>query len=73
MDQKEQLRNQQIIDALDFTRGLIIGAVEIGMADQKTWPTTRSQLLKILGDRGLEGKLRSILGMAAIPHSDRLT
>lgn len=73
MNQADQFKNQQITETMSLYRGLILDAVEIEMSDSKAWPTTRSRLLKLLGDRGLEGKLRAIFGMAVNQHSERLT
>ncbi len=71
MNQIDQFKNQQITETMSLYRGLILDAVEVEMSDLRTWPTTRSRLLKLLGDRGLEGKLRDILGVPVNSYSER--
>ena len=73
MNKSEQYKHQQLIETLNFYRGLIIDTVEVEMCDSKAWPTTRSRLLRLLGDRGLDGKLREILGMPVKSNSESLT
>ena len=73
MNQSAHQKYQQVLEAISFYRGLILDAVENELSDTQTWPSTRSRLLKLLGDRGLEGKLREILGVPNTRHSEHLT
>lgn len=60
-----QIQTQKLEDNLRATiglyRGLVLDACEAELANQQQWSYLRSRLLKLLGDRGLEGKIFSIL------------
>lgn len=60
-----QIKTQKLEDNLRATiglyRGLVLDACEAELANQQQWSYLRSRLLKLLGDRGLEGKIFSIL------------
>jgi hypothetical protein len=43
-------------ELIDFYRGLVMDAVEAD-CEPKQWKQLRSRILKVLGDRGLEGKM----------------
>jgi hypothetical protein len=59
------IRTQKLDDNLRATiglyRGLVLDACESELANQQQWTYLRSRLLKLLGDRGLEGKIFAIL------------
>jgi len=57
--QNNQLR--QIIETIGFYRGLLLDSVEHEMGGDPKWGYLRSRMLKILGDRGLEGRVQEIL------------
>ena len=63
MDDQEQIKAIKIIALCDFYRGLILDTVEESMRGMNEWTRTRITLLRLLGDKGLDGKLRDILGM----------
>lgn len=48
---------------ISFYRGMVLDCVENVLDGDPEWPATRSKLLKVLGDRGLEGKIREIIGL----------
>ena len=52
---------KRILEGLDFYRGLIIDAVEQEASNLASWPYLRSRLLKCLGEKGLEGFLKTII------------
>lgn len=54
-------KSREIFETINFCRGLILDLIEQEISEQKNWPYVRSRLLKALGDKGLEGRLRSIL------------
>lgn len=60
-----QIKTQKLEDNLRATiglyRGLVLDACEAELANQQQWSYLRSRLLKLLGDRGLEGKIFAIL------------
>ncbi|MBL7672062.1 MAG: hypothetical protein JNM39_16360 [Bdellovibrionaceae bacterium] len=72
MNLPEHQKQQQVLEAISFYRGLILDAVENELSETQAWPSTRSRLLRLLGDRGLEGKVREILGVPTSPHSGPL-
>lgn len=51
---------QQTTEIIDFYRGLILDAIEDGVEPDQ-WKRLRPRLLKALGDRGLEGKIREVI------------
>jgi hypothetical protein len=53
----------RFLETFDFYRGLILETFEQEVGDQPNWPLIRSRVLKCMGDRGLEGKLRELLGL----------
>ncbi|MBK8204972.1 MAG: hypothetical protein IPK68_22640 [Bdellovibrionales bacterium] len=61
MYQNTSTKNHQIIETINFYRGLILDLVEVEMAETQNWPAVRSRLLRLLGDKGLEGRVRVIL------------
>ncbi len=50
-------------ETFDFYRGLILETFEQEVGDQHNWPIIRSRVLRCMGDRGLEGKLRELFGL----------
>jgi hypothetical protein len=59
MNESEKLRH--VFEAIDFTRGLVLDAVEAELShDLQCWFYLRNRLLKAFGDRGLEGRIKSL-------------
>lgn len=60
-----QIKTRKLEDNLRATiglyRGLVLDACEAELVNQQQWAYLRSRLLKLLGDRGLEGKIFAIL------------
>ncbi len=54
-------KSREIFETVNFYRGLILDLIEQELSESKNWSYVRSRLLKALGDKGLEGRLRSIL------------
>ena len=54
---------REIIESISFYRGMTLDAVELLFSDPDCpqWRKLRKQLLKIFGDRGLEGRVLEIL------------
>jgi hypothetical protein len=53
----------QLFQAIDLARTAIIDTVALELEDNPHWESVRNRLLRIMGDRGLEGQVRSLLGM----------
>jgi hypothetical protein len=51
----------QLLEVVDFYRGLILDAVEQEIGRSDNWTFVRARLLKALGDHGLVGRIRQIL------------
>lgn len=51
----------EILETLDYYRGMALDAVEQEFGDSQSWPVVRSRLLKVFGDRGLANRIRSIM------------
>lgn len=51
----------EITRAVDFYRGLLMDFLEMKYGEASDWQHTRSQVLKIMGTRGLEHKMREIV------------
>jgi hypothetical protein len=51
----------ELIEAIGESRNPILDPVEQELAGTVKWPVVRSRLLKALGERGLEGRVTSIL------------
>ena len=60
MIQKERIEGQ-LLEVVDFYRGLILDIVEQELGCTDNWTFVRSRLLKTLGDRGLVGKIKELL------------
>ncbi len=58
----------QILETIDFYRGIILDGVQIEISDPARWERIRSRLLKALGERGLEGRTKAILSSAYKPQ-----
>ena len=52
---------QEIFEALNFYRGLILDLTEQALGHHENWSYFRGRLLGLLGLKGLEGRLRVIL------------
>ena len=63
VDVLSKLKTDEIIEAIDYYRGLIMDIVEQELADQPNWQFVRGRLLKAMGHRGLERRIREILGV----------
>ena len=61
MQQNNSTKNHQVIETINFYGGLILDLVEVEMCESKNWSAVRSRLLRLLGDKGLEGRVREIL------------
>lgn len=48
-------------ECVGFYRGMILDAVEMVLDGDPAWKQTRSMLLKLLGDQGLEKKMVDII------------
>lgn len=58
--------NEKVIEIVSFYRGAIMDAVEFEMGQgSDEWRALRPRLLKLLGQGGLERKLRDALGIPA--------
>lgn len=51
----------EVVKTVDFYRGLIMDLLEFKLKERKDWTEIRRQMLKLLGNNGLEQKLRSIV------------
>ena len=60
MLENNQNAQRQLLDALSYYRGLILDATEQEMGDSPRWKLLRSRLLKYLGERGLEAKIKEV-------------
>ncbi len=59
-NQRERIETQ-ILEVIDFYRGIVLDSVEQEVGSSDNWTFVRSRLLKALGDRGLVGRVRQIL------------
>jgi hypothetical protein len=60
-NQREELE-RGLLEVVDFYRGLILDMVEQELGGTDNWSFLRSRLLKAMGDRGLVGRLREVIG-----------
>lgn len=51
----------EVFREVDLARTMILNAVEINCGSGGNWPLLRATLLKLLGDRGLHGRLKALL------------
>jgi len=51
----------EIRNTLAHTRGLILNTLEYHFGDTKEWAYVRNRILSALGQKGLEGRLNTIL------------
>jgi hypothetical protein len=56
-----QLKSSQIKQTLMIYTGMLLDAVEHSVCEAKDWPQLRARLLKILGERGLAGRVTEIM------------
>lgn len=56
MDKKEQAK-----EVIGMYRGILLDGLEIRIGETKEWPHVRAMVLKVFGDRGMEGKILEIL------------
>lgn len=57
----DQTKLQELLAALALYRGLIIDAAELAVGNTAEWKTLRARLLRYLGERGLEERIRAIM------------
>lgn len=67
MHQSRQLA--QLLETISLYRGLVLDAVEQDLKDSPNWKFTRSRILKLFGERGLELRIREIMGDAHVQRS----
>lgn len=60
-ENKKERIERQLVEIIDFYRGLILDSVEQELGGSDNWTFVRSRLLKALGDRGLVGRVRQIV------------
>jgi hypothetical protein len=60
--QKENLE-RGLLEVVDFYRGLILDMIEQELGGSANWPFLRGRLLKALGDRGLVGRMKEVIGV----------
>lgn len=60
MDNSQHIK---LLETIEFYRGLVLDSVELELGESPQWKRLRSRLLKILGDRGLEGRINEILNL----------
>lgn len=51
----------EIIDAIQKARSEITDLFEVAIGSSENWPVYRSRVLRVFGQRGLEGKITDIL------------
>jgi len=51
----------EIMEIFNLYRGMILDGMELEIEDANQWKKVRSRLLKLLGDRGLEGRIINTL------------
>jgi hypothetical protein len=61
----------EIIKTLDLYRGLILDALELRLKERTDWKQIRSNMLKLLGNNGLEDRLRRIVRDESGRHGNR--
>ena len=54
-------QHKQVSEVISLYTGLILDSVENSISDPARWGPLRGKLLKLLGDRGLSGKIAEIL------------
>lgn len=60
-NQKNSYLKEEILEIISLTRGHILDTLEIEIGETRSWKSIRSRILKIMGDRGLEGKILKLL------------
>jgi hypothetical protein len=61
----------EVIKAMDLYRGLILDALELRLKERQDWKQIRSNMLKLLGNSGLEDRLRRIVREENGKHGNR--
>lgn len=59
--QDREAVSRQILTAIDFYRSLILDSCEAELSESKSWRFIRARILKAFGDKGLSGRVTSIL------------
>lgn len=62
-ENKNDPRLNSLLNAVDHCRGLVVDSVEFEFGDDPRWPPLRSRILKAFGDRGLELRVKEIMGI----------
>ena len=55
---------KQVVETVDFYRGIILDIAEQEWGESPHWSHLRSRLLKAFGERGLQGRITAILSDA---------
>lgn len=61
MNEDTQKKQDDIIREIRKARGETTDLLELAVGASDQWPTYRARILRIFGDRGLEGCIQSIL------------
>ena len=56
-----EIKLEAIINEIGLCRSRILDDCELELGDTPRWSPLRSRILKVFGQRGLEGKVREIL------------
>lgn len=54
-------KEYEVVKTLDFYRGMLLDYFELKFGEREDWRQIRSQVLKIMGNNGLEQKLKEII------------
>lgn len=49
----------RLLAIVDLYRGMVLDSIQLELQESPNWPQIRSRLLKLLGDRGLVGQIKS--------------
>lgn len=70
-EKKEFERVQQnILDAINFCRGVVLDTFEVECGESNNWQSIRGRLLRCFGDRGLAGRVIEILDGSKLKPAD---
>lgn len=60
-DHQDDKKCSEVIAALSLYRSLVLDLAEQNVGQQENWPSFRTHLLGLLGEKGLLGRIRVIL------------
>lgn len=69
LDQTSKRIIKDVADAIGLYRGLLVDAIEADCGSSDSWRYLRSRVLKLLGPRGLEGRILGILTNPSVPDT----